>query len=83
MLATQFEQLRPTLEAIATRSPGRPMKVAARDDEGAARALRRPRQAPPEKERLKAEVMKEPVVQTLLEVFPAEIRDVQEIDDGK
>ena len=33
--------------------------------------------------RAASNIMKEPEVQTLLEVFPADIRDVQEIEDGK
>jgi hypothetical protein len=83
-IAGQFEALRGGLDELATRLAGRPMQVSARDEAGAATAKQTPAAtAAAEKERLKAEVMKEPVVQTLLEVFPADIRDVQEIEDGK
>jgi len=83
MLASQFEQLRATLDELATRLAGRPMKVASQDEPAAVAKSSSPGDAASEKERLKAEVMKEPEVQTLLEVFPADIRDVQEIEDGK
>jgi DNA polymerase-3 subunit gamma/tau len=83
-IAGQFEALRNSLDELATRLAGRPMQVTARDEAAAASAKSTPAAtAAAEKERLKAEVMKEPVVQTLLEVFPADIRDVQEIEDGK
>jgi DNA polymerase III subunit gamma/tau len=83
-IATQFESLRPALDATAARLAGRPLSVTSRD-EGAPTAARpsAAADAAAEKERLKAEVMKEPVVQTLLEVFPSDIRDVQEIEEGK
>jgi DNA polymerase-3 subunit gamma/tau len=80
-IATQFESLRPALDATAARLAGRPLSVTSRD-EAAARPSAAA-DAAAEKERLKAEVMKEPVVQTLLEVFPSDIRDVQEIEEGK
>ena len=80
MLPAQFEQLRPTLEEIATRLAGRPMKVhGARRGAPARAAARRARDAPAEKEQLKAEVMNEPAVQAMLDVFPADIRDVEEM----
>jgi DNA polymerase-3 subunit gamma/tau len=83
-IAGQFEALRNSLDELAARLAGRPMQVTARDEAAAASAKSTPAAtAAAEKERLKAEVMKEPVVQTLLEVFPADIRDVQEIEDGK
>ena len=34
-----------------------------------------------EKDRLKAAVMSEPAVQALLDVFPADIRDVEEVQE--
>jgi DNA polymerase-3 subunit gamma/tau len=83
MLATQFEQLRDTLDALATRLAGRPMTVTSRDEASGGSRPGVAADAASEKERLKAEAMKEPVVQTLLEVFPSDIRDVQEIDEGK
>jgi DNA polymerase III subunit gamma/tau len=82
-IAGQFESLRAGLDELATRLAGRPMQVSARDETGAAAKATPAASAAAEKERLRAEVMKEPVVQTLLEVFPADIRDVQEIEDGK
>jgi DNA polymerase-3 subunit gamma/tau len=83
MLAAQFEQLRPTLDELATRLAGRTMKVTAQDEAAMTPQPSAATDAAAEKERLKAELMKEPVVQTLLEVFPADIRDVQEIEEGK
>jgi hypothetical protein len=83
-IAAQFEALRPALDDLATGLAGRPLKVTARDEGPSAKARPSPAaDAAAEKERLKAEVMKEPVVQTLLEVFPSDIRDVTEIEDGK
>lgn len=85
-LAGQFEQQRPSLEEIATKLAGRPMKIVAVDDvslggaPGApASAGARAASSGADQERLKESVMNEPVVQALLDVFPAEIKDIEEM----
>ena len=59
---------------------GRPMTVSCRV-EGAPGGRRPPTAQQGEKDRLKAAVMTEPAVQTLLDVFPADIRDVEEVKE--
>lgn len=85
-LASQFEQQRPSLEEMATKLAGKPMKIVATEDAslgpapGAASAAARPAAAnSADQERLKESVMSEPVVQALLDVFPAEIKDIEEM----
>jgi hypothetical protein len=75
-LAAQFDQQRGSLQEIATAIAGRTMEIAAteeRDATPAAAATAGPQ------EKLKAEVLNEPAVQAMLDVFPAEIRDVEEM----
>jgi DNA polymerase-3 subunit gamma/tau len=77
-LLSQFEQLGPKLEALATRLAGRPMAVGSHTEAAAALAASAP--APQaERDRLKVEALNEPAVQALLDVFPADIRDVEEV----
>jgi len=77
-LAATFEQQRASLQEIATAIAGRVMEVAASEERDAAPAS--PAAAAPRpQDRLKASVMNEPAVQAMLDVFPAEIRDVEEI----
>lgn len=85
-LAGQFEQQRPSLEEIATKLAGRPMKIVAVDDASLGGAPGAPASAGAraassgaDQERLKESVMNEPVVQALLDVFPAEIKDIEEM----
>jgi hypothetical protein len=82
-LREQFEQSRPWLEAAAERLTGRKIVVTAvqaaseteqADSQPAAAA---PVAAP--KRDLKAEALSSTGVQALLDVFPAEIRDVEEM----
>ena len=82
MLREQLEQNRPWLEGIAGRVTGRRMKVATAqaDSEPVATApapnpVARDTRSPD----LKAEALANPGVQALLEMFPAEIRDVEEL----
>ncbi len=79
-LASQFEQQRPTLAELASAVAGRPMTIAAVENGEAAApdAAKKPAQNA-EQERLKASVLEEPAVQAMLDVFPAEIRDVEEM----
>jgi hypothetical protein len=77
-LAATFEQQRASLQEIATAIAGRAMEVAASEERDAAPASQAAA-APGPQDRLKASVMNEPAVQAMLDVFPAEIRDVEEI----
>jgi len=79
LMATRFEALRPGLSELATSLAGRPMVVACRVEGGPAVAAPTAKQG--EKDRLKAAAMAEPAVQKLLDVFPADIRDVEEVKE--
>jgi hypothetical protein len=80
-LATTFEQQRASLQEIATAIAGRAMEVAATEERDAAAPgpASQTAAAPTTQDRLKASVMNEPAVQAMLDVFPAEIRDVEEM----
>jgi DNA polymerase-3 subunit gamma/tau len=82
-LREQFEQSRAWLEATAERIAGRKVSVLAQTSsapEPPARSAGDPAPSPPPGARdLKAEAMATPAVQAMLEVFPAEIRDVEEM----
>jgi DNA polymerase-3 subunit gamma/tau len=80
MLATRFEGLRPGLSELASSLAGRPMTVTCRVEGGPAVAAPTTAQQG-EKDRLKAAVMAEPAVQALLDVFPADIRDIEEVKE--
>ncbi len=80
-LREQFEEARAWLEAAAERVAGRRITVrsavAAAEAEPSGDASDSPPAAP--KADLKAEAMSNSVVQGLLEVFPAEIKDIEEM----
>ena len=84
-LREQFEQTGPWLESMAERLAGRRMAVTA--VAGRVRTVRRrsrttPSAAPVADERArdaKTEAMSSPAVQAMLDVFPAQIRDVEEM----
>ncbi len=83
-LREQFEQSRPWLEAAAERLTGRKIVVAAvqATSEGDQTSESRPAgaaTAAAPKRDLKAEALSSTGVQALLDVFPAEIRDVEEM----
>jgi hypothetical protein len=85
-LREQFEQTRPWIEAAAARIAGRKVSVVSQQaDAGAGAAAPAPPstpapgQSPNGKKDLKAEAMASPAVQAVLEVFPAEIKDVEEL----
>ena len=87
-LREQFEQTRPWIEAAAQRIAGRKVSVVSQQaDAGAAAAApastptaaAAPVSSPNGKKDLKAEAMAAPAVQAVLEVFPAEIKDVEEL----
>jgi len=88
-LREQLELTRPWLEAAAEKIAGRKMSVVAVQSEGPTLAASpsaassagspAPADAPKEKRDLKAEAMSSSTVQAMLDVFPAEIRDVEEM----
>jgi hypothetical protein len=76
-----FDKYRPVLEALATKLAGRKMSVVSEissNESGPENAPGRPTEAE-RKSALKEEAMADAGVQALLEVFPAEIRDVEEM----
>jgi len=82
-LREQFEQSRSWLEAAAERLTGRTIVVVAvQAADGGEVAEPEPKSAAPAaapKRDLKAEALSSTGVQALLDVFPAEIRDVEEM----
>jgi DNA polymerase-3 subunit gamma/tau len=81
-LREQFDQSRAWLEAAAERLSGRKIVVAAvqtADDGSAPEPEKESASTPAPKRDLKAEAMSSTGVQALLDVFPAEIRDVEEM----
>ncbi len=79
LIATRFEALRPELAVLATALAGRPMTVGCKVEAGPAVAAPSAQQG--EKDRLKAAALAEPAVQALLDVYPADIRDVEEVKE--
>jgi len=84
-LQGQFEAQRASLEEIATAIAHRPMKITTVDEKDAGLASgsggsgTRANAAGGDQDKLKAAVMAEPAVQAMLDVFPAEIKDVEEM----
>jgi hypothetical protein len=82
-LREQFEQTRAWLEAAAERLSGRKVSVVAVQSDpapGEAPAATAPPAAADNAKRdLKAEALSSSAVQAMLDVFPAEIRDVEEM----
>jgi DNA polymerase-3 subunit gamma/tau len=83
-LREQFEQTRPWIEAAAERIAGRKVSVVSQQADGSAAAPPPPTPPPGtspngKQKDLKAEAMATPAVQAVLEVFPAEIKDVEEL----
>jgi len=89
-LREQFEQARPWLESAAERLAGRRIAVTAAQAASAAQPAQEPpaqpqaavapaKDAAPGTRDLKAEAMASSAVQAMLDVFPAEIRDVEEM----
>ncbi|MDE3155768.1 MAG: hypothetical protein KGN76_11735, partial [Acidobacteriota bacterium] len=83
VLRSRFEQNRPWLETLVAGLAGRPLPVrsieVAPDAPAAAGEAAAPDPAEVHKQELKAQAMAEPAVQALLDVFPSEIRDVEEM----
>jgi DNA polymerase III subunit gamma/tau len=77
-LASQFEVQRPSLVELASRLAGRAMTVRASEEVEPAAPVEKGSEGSA-KDRLKAAALSEPAVQALLDVLPAEIRDVEEV----
>ncbi len=81
-LAAQLSQGSGWLESLASKVAGRKVTVAAAQEDAAAEPAAEP--APDARaesqHELKAAALDDEVVQALLEVFPAEIRDIEKID---
>jgi DNA polymerase-3 subunit gamma/tau len=87
MLGDQVAQQKAWLETLAQEVTGRKMTVTADVAKGVAgptpvAAGTRPDQALNRAADLRAAAMKDPVVQSLLEIFPAEVKDVTELKDS-
>ncbi len=81
-LREQFEQNRAWLESAAQQAAGRKIAVAAVQLEAAPAPAAGPGEPPPPPDRkaeLRQQALAEPGIQAMLEVFPAEIRDVEEM----
>jgi DNA polymerase-3 subunit gamma/tau len=80
LLKEQLEQKRALVEGAAAQATGRRIQVVLRDEEAAAAA---PAEAPADaaREQLKQRALEHAAVQAMLDVFPAEIRDVEEIEN--
>ncbi len=80
-LASQLRQNRGWLEQMASRVVGRPIVVATAQAESAAEPPSKPSASEPtEEDRLREQAMTDPVVQSMLEVFPAKIGDVEKLE---
>jgi DNA polymerase-3 subunit gamma/tau len=81
-LRDQFEQNRAWLESVAQQAAGRRIAVTAVQLEAAPAPAAGPGEPPPPPDRkaeLRQQALAEPGIQAMLEVFPAEIRDVEEM----
>jgi hypothetical protein len=83
-LRDQFEQQRAWLESIAQQATGRKLTVASVQTDAAAPAAAgaadTATKAEEKKSALMAQALADAGVQTMLEIFPAEIRDVEKIE---
>jgi DNA polymerase III subunit gamma/tau len=78
-LRDQFEQNRDWLVSIGQQVSGRKLTFTSALADGAAGAAESTPKAPDKKSTLKEQALADAGVQTMLEVFPAEIRDVEEM----
>ena len=81
-LAARLVKERGWLESLASKVVGRKVTVAAEQDDAPAEPAAEPAPAPraESQHELKMAALDDEVVQALLEVFPAEIRDIEKID---
>ena len=78
-----FEQSRSAVEAIVQQISGKRVPARAEVSDGAGTAAAPPPPPDPvveKKSALREQALEAPAVQALLEVFPAEIRDVEEVE---
>ena len=78
-LRDQVEQNRAWLESVAQQTSGRKIAVAAVLQEAAPEPPAGEAAPPDKKAELRKQAMADAGVQAMLEVFPAEIRDIEEI----
>jgi len=81
LLKDQLEQKRAFVEGTAAQVAGRKVQVAIREEAVTASAQAETPADDP-REQLKQRALENPAVQAMLDVFPAEIRDVEEIENG-
>jgi len=81
-LRTSLVHRRSWLAGIAERALGRPLEIRAVEEaaEGGDEPAGAPEAVPDAKEALRAQALKDEAVQAMLDVFPAEIEDVEEIE---
>jgi hypothetical protein len=82
LLKDQLEQKRALVETIAAQRTGRKVELSIREDP-VAEAAAAPTAAVDPREQLKQRALENPAVQAVLDVFKAEIRDVEEIENGQ
>jgi DNA polymerase-3 subunit gamma/tau len=82
LLKDQLEQKRALVETIAAQTAGRKVQLSIRED-AVADAAAAPTAAVDPREQLKQRALENPAVQAVLDVFKAEIRDVEEIENGQ
>jgi len=79
-LRDTFEQNRPWLESIGQQVAGRRLVFAAQTQSEASGSTAESAEKPPDKKAvLREQALADAGVQTMLEMFPAEIRDVEEM----
>jgi DNA polymerase-3 subunit gamma/tau len=80
-LRQQLEQKRASVEAAALQAARRKIQVITREEEVTAASAGSPVDADLARERLRQRALEQPAVQAVLDVFPAEIRDVEEVEN--
>jgi len=80
LLRSQLEQQRAAVEAIATEAAGRPMTVKTIETAAPAGEAAAPSAEDRRKAELKKTALEQPSVQSLIDVFGADIQEVEEID---
>jgi hypothetical protein len=80
LLRSQLDQQRAAVEAIATDAAGRPMTMKTIETQAAAGEAAAPSAEDRRKAELKKTALDQPGVQSLIDVFGADIQEVEEID---
>ena len=79
-MASQLRQNRGWLEQMASQVAGRKIVVTTEQADAPPETHAQSPTEPSEEDRLREEAMNDPVVQSMLEVFPAKIGDVKKLD---